>query len=154
MSPEEAGLPTGAGPRRTPGLRLEELATLARISVDYYARLERGAETRPGPSVIDALAAAPRLGDTELEHPRSLAARAAGTAPTPSRAPGRRVRLGTKLLLDSLRPNPAHVISRTGDLLASTRSYCPRGGRCPSCRQAGRGVTSRQYHQHSFYGPL
>ncbi len=49
VTPAEAGLPAGTGLRRTPGLRREELATLAGESVDYYTRLERGRETNPSP---------------------------------------------------------------------------------------------------------
>ncbi|MBT2232382.1 helix-turn-helix transcriptional regulator [Nonomuraea sp. NEAU-A123] len=48
VTPEEAGLKVGPGLRRTPGLRREELATLAGVSIDYYIRLERGKEARPG----------------------------------------------------------------------------------------------------------
>ncbi|MFF4353533.1 helix-turn-helix transcriptional regulator [Streptomyces sp. NPDC001530] len=119
VTPAEAGLPVGAGLRRTPGLRREELATLAGISIDYYTRLERGRETRPSPPVVDSLARALRLEDDEHEHLRSLAARAARTAPEPPTAPSRTVRPGVKLLLESLRPNPSHVVSRTNDLLAA-----------------------------------
>ncbi|MBZ3905405.1 helix-turn-helix transcriptional regulator [Streptomyces griseiscabiei] len=118
VTPAEAGLTAGTGRRRTPGLRREELATLAGISVDYYVRLERGKENRPSPSVIDALARALLLEDDEHEHLRSLAALAARTASEPPPAPSRTVRPGVKLLLESLRPNPAHVVSRTFDLLA------------------------------------
>jgi hypothetical protein len=57
ITPGEVGLTIGPGMRRTPGLRREELATLAGISIDYYTRLERGKETRPSPAVIDSLAA-------------------------------------------------------------------------------------------------
>ncbi len=57
-SPEHVGLTVGAGIRRTPGLRREELATLAGISIDYYVRLERGKETRPSPTALDSLARA------------------------------------------------------------------------------------------------
>ncbi|MEV4009721.1 helix-turn-helix transcriptional regulator [Nonomuraea angiospora] len=120
VTPGEVGLTVGPGLRRTPGLRREELATLAGVSVDYYIRLERGKETRPSPSVVDALARALLLGEIEHEHLRSLAARAARTAPEPPAAPGRTVRPGVKLLLESLRPYPAYVGSRTGDLLAHT----------------------------------
>jgi transcriptional regulator with XRE-family HTH domain len=49
VTPQEAGVPVGPGLRRTPGLRREELATLAGVSIDYYARLERGKETNPAP---------------------------------------------------------------------------------------------------------
>ncbi|MFD4600696.1 helix-turn-helix transcriptional regulator [Streptomyces sp. NPDC058464] len=119
VTPEEAGLTAGVGLRRTPGLRREELATLAGISIDYYARLERGKETRPSPSVIDSLARALRLEEDEHDHLRSLAALAARTAPEPPAPPSRTVRPGVKLLLESMRPHPAHVVSRTGDVLAA-----------------------------------
>ncbi|MDT0549989.1 MULTISPECIES: helix-turn-helix transcriptional regulator [Streptomyces] len=119
ISPAEAGLAVASGPRRTSGLRREELATLAGISVDYYTRLERGKETRPSPSVVDSLARALRLEEDEHEHLRGLAVRAASTTPEPPAVPSRTVRPGVKLLLESLRPNPAHVVSRTNDLLAA-----------------------------------
>ncbi|GII55624.1 DNA-binding protein [Planotetraspora thailandica] len=117
-SPEQVGLTTGPGLRRTPGLRREELATLAGISIDYYVRLERGKETRPSPSVLDALSRALHLNDQEHHHLRELAARAARYAPEPPPAPSRTVRPHLKLLLDSVRPNPAYIISRSMDLLA------------------------------------
>lgn len=117
-SPQHAGLTVGPGLRRTPGLRREELATLAGISIDYYVRLERGKETRPSPSVLDALARALHLDDQEHQHLRDLAARAARYAPETPPAPSRTVRPHLKLLLESLRPNPAYVISRSMDLLA------------------------------------
>ncbi|MFD3375321.1 MULTISPECIES: helix-turn-helix transcriptional regulator [unclassified Streptomyces] len=119
VTPEAVGLTAGSGPRRTPGLRREELATLAGISIDYYVRLERGKETRPSASVVDSLARALLLEDDELEHLRSLAARAARSAPEPPAAPSRTVRPGVRLLLESLRPHPAYVVSRTDDLLAA-----------------------------------
>ncbi|WUD77197.1 helix-turn-helix transcriptional regulator [Streptomyces sp. NBC_00510] len=117
-SPQQAGLTVGPGLRRTPGLRREELATLAGISIDYYVRLERGKETRPSPSVLDALARALRLDDQEHQHLRDLAARAARYAPETPPAPSRTVRPHLKLVLESLRPNPAYVISRSMDMLA------------------------------------
>lgn len=117
-SPEHAGLTVGTGIRRTPGLRREELATLAGMSIDYYVRLERGKETRPSPAVLDALARALRLDDQEHQHLRELAARAARYAPEPAPAPSRTVRPHLKLLLESLRPNPAYVISRSMEMLA------------------------------------
>ncbi|MEH0580245.1 helix-turn-helix transcriptional regulator [Streptomyces sp. B21-108] len=118
VTPAEAGLPTGSGLRRTPGLRREELATLAGISIDYYSRLERGKETRPSISVIDALARALFLEEEEHQHLRSLASLAARSAPEPPTSPSRAVRPGVSLLLGSLRPNAAYVVSRTTDLLA------------------------------------
>ncbi|MFJ6542654.1 helix-turn-helix transcriptional regulator [Streptomyces sp. NPDC091385] len=117
-SPRHVGLTVGTGIRRTPGLRREELATLAGISIDYYVRLERGKETRPSPAVLDSLARALLMDDQEHQHLRELAARAARYAPEPPPAPSRAVRPHLKLLLESLRPNPAYVISRSMDLLA------------------------------------
>ncbi|GAB3004081.1 helix-turn-helix transcriptional regulator [Streptomyces pseudoechinosporeus] len=125
VTPEDVGLAAGSGVRRTPGLRREELATLAGISIDYYARLERGKETRPSPSVVDALARALQLGEEEHEHLRSLATVAARSAPepppegAPPAAPSRTVRPGVKLLLENLRPGPAYVVSRSNDILAT-----------------------------------
>jgi transcriptional regulator with XRE-family HTH domain len=119
VRPADAGLPAGAGPRRTPGLRREELATLAGVSIDYYTRLERGKETRPSPAVVDALARALRLDDEEHEFLRALAAQAARRAPVPPPPPSRQVRPTVTQLLEELRPNPAYVLSRTNDLLAA-----------------------------------
>jgi transcriptional regulator with XRE-family HTH domain len=98
------------GLRRTSGLRREELATLAGISNDYYIRLERGKETSPSPEVIDALARALRMEPDEHEHLRSLAALAARRVSEAPPAPSRAASHGVRILLDSLRPNPAHVV--------------------------------------------
>ncbi|MET8274942.1 helix-turn-helix transcriptional regulator [Streptomyces sp. NPDC005146] len=117
-SPQSAGLTPGPGIRRTPGLRREELATLAGVSIDYYTRLERGKETRPSPGVVDALARALHLDDDEHHHLRELAVRAARYAPEPPPPPSRTVRPHLKLLLETMRPNPAYVVSRSMDLLA------------------------------------
>ena len=118
VTPAEVGLPVHQGVRRTPGLRREELATLAGISSDYYTRLERGKETRPSPQVIDALARALLMENDEREHLRSLAALAARRAPEPPPEPSRTVPPGVQVLLERLRPYPAHVVGRNGDLLA------------------------------------
>ena len=119
VTPEQAGLKAGPGLRRTPGLRREELATLAGVSIDYYTRLERGKESRPSPSVVDALARGLLLDEHAHEHLRDLvvcAARPAASEPPP--APTSSVGPGITLLLESLRPHPAVVVSRTMDLLA------------------------------------
>jgi transcriptional regulator with XRE-family HTH domain len=119
VTPEQAGLPVGSGTRRTPGLRREELATLAGVSIDYYTRLERGKESHPSPAVIDALARALLLDEHAHEHLRELAVCAARPAASePLTAPTSSVGPGIKLLLESLRPHPAVVVSRTMDLLA------------------------------------
>ena len=119
VTPADVGLTAGVGVRRTPGLRREEVAALAGVSIDYYTRLERGKETRPSPAVTDALARALKLDPDEHEHLRALAARAARYAPEPPAAPSRTVRPQLRLLLETLRPNPAYITSRTLDLLAT-----------------------------------
>jgi transcriptional regulator with XRE-family HTH domain len=121
VRPADVGLPAGTGSRRTPGLRREELATLAGVSVDYYTRLERGAETRPSPSVVDALARALRLDADEQEYLRSLVTQAARRAPQPPPSPSRTVRRTLRLLLEAVRPSPAYVLSRTYDMLAANQ---------------------------------
>ena len=70
----------GGGRRRVPGLRREEVATLAAISVDYYARMERGDLRGVSPEILDAVARALRLDEAETDHLHDLA-RAAGPQP-------------------------------------------------------------------------
>lgn len=120
-SPEDVGLAAGPGVRRTPGLRREEIAMLAGVSTGYYRRLERGTETRPSPQVANALARALRLNEAELRHLRILVARAdcrVASKVTPNRS----VPPGIELMLESLRPYPAVVTSRSYDLLAANPS--------------------------------
>jgi transcriptional regulator with XRE-family HTH domain len=119
VTPADVGFAPGPGVRRTPGLRREEVAALAGVSIDYYTRLERGKETRPSPAVTDALACALKLDEDEHEHLRALAARAARYAPEPPHAPSRTVKPQLRLLLETLRPNPAYITSRTLDVLAA-----------------------------------
>ncbi|HVV20571.1 MAG TPA: helix-turn-helix domain-containing protein [Pseudonocardiaceae bacterium] len=118
VRPEQVGLPPGSGRRRTPGLRREELATLAGVSVDYLNRLEQGRETNPGSGVLDAVAAALLLNEEEHAHLYALA-RHAGRTDGPQRRPDNVVRPGIRLLLENIRPCPAYVLSRYGDVLAA-----------------------------------
>ncbi len=90
LTPQEAGLPAG-GNRRVPGLRRSEVAALAGVSVEYYAKLERGAIAGASSSVLEAIAAALRLDETERAHLLDLA-RAADGVPSS----GRPRRRGTK----------------------------------------------------------
>jgi transcriptional regulator with XRE-family HTH domain len=119
INPGDVGLPAGTTTRRTPGLRREEVATLAGISIDYYIRLEQGKETNPSPSVVDSLARTLQLGPDEHDHLRQLAWRSSHT-PSEARPTSRptAVRPGIELLLESLRPLPAQVSTRTGYMLA------------------------------------
>src|SRR6266540_2889336 len=73
ITPEQAGLPAYGGHRRVPGLRREEAAMLAGVSVDYYTRLERGNLNGVSDSVLDALARALHLDDAERAHLFELA---------------------------------------------------------------------------------
>lgn len=119
VTPEQVGLPVGPGIRRTPGLRREELATLAGVSIDYYTRLERGKVTNPSPSVVDAIVLALGLDAHESRHLRELVAGSARGASEPPTEVATSVSPGVRLLLENLRPFPAYVISRTMDILAS-----------------------------------
>ncbi|WP_416961490.1 helix-turn-helix transcriptional regulator [Streptomyces sp. Agncl-13] len=121
IRPQDVGLPAGTGSRRTPGLRREELATLAGVSFDYYTRLERGRETRPSPAVVTALGEALHLSAEALNRLHELVALAAGQTPAPAPGPARTVREPVRALLETLRPSPAYVVSRANDLLAANR---------------------------------
>ena len=117
--PADVGLPAGPGARRTPGLRREELAALAGVSVDYYTRIEQGRETAPSDAVLDALARALRLGDDEHAHLLALADRVAGRTARRRAADPRPVRPGLRLLLESVRPSPAYLLNEVNDVLAA-----------------------------------
>jgi transcriptional regulator with XRE-family HTH domain len=120
VTPEQAGLPA-YGNRRVAGLRRGEVAALAGVSVEYYTRLERGNLAGASDSVLDAVAGALRLDDTETEHLHHLA-RAAG--PRPARARARRdkapeVRPSIRWVLDSITGAPAFLRDHRFDILAA-----------------------------------
>lgn len=115
LTPGEAGL-TVYGTRRVPGLRREEVAQLAGVSVDYYVRLERGRHLNVSESVLDALARALRLSDLERAHLFRVARPSRGR---PRPFPPQRVRPGLRLMLDSLTEVPALVYGRRMDVLAA-----------------------------------
>ncbi|WP_214415269.1 helix-turn-helix transcriptional regulator [Sphaerisporangium fuscum] len=118
LRPEQVGLPGTVGRRRTPGLRREELAALAGLSVDYYIRLEQGRERNPSPAVVRALATALRLDRDETAHLHALTHHAAGRRPSPPQASPTAPPTAIALL-DRLRPWPALVLARNGDVLAA-----------------------------------
>ena len=119
LSPAEVGLSPGVGLRRTPGLRREELAALAGISVDYYIRLERGSESRPSAAVVDALARALKLDEHERRHLHDLAAHSQGNRDDlAAKLATGAVSDGISRILTALRPLPAFVTNPLGDLLA------------------------------------
>lgn len=114
VQPGEAGLPT-VGRRRVPGLRREEVAVLAGMNTDYYARLEQGRESRPSPQILDALSDALQLDDDAREHLYALT----DTVPTKRRAqPAEKVDPSLRQLLDGYDDTPAIVLNPALDLLA------------------------------------
>jgi transcriptional regulator with XRE-family HTH domain len=121
ITPEQAGL-ASYGSRRVPGLRREEVAVLAGVSVPYYTRLERGDMTGVSDSVLQALAGALRLDDAERAHLLDLA-RAAN--PTPARPRRRRakqhVRPELQWTLDAITGAAAFVSNERLDVLAANQ---------------------------------
>lgn len=119
ITAEELGLPT-SGHRRVPGLRREELASLAGVSVDYIVRLEQGRVKSASPAILTALARALELRPDEEEYLLRCAAPAAGSGGAARPAATRRpqVSQATQLLLDSMVNVPALVLGRRMDILA------------------------------------
>ncbi|NGO06308.1 helix-turn-helix transcriptional regulator [Streptomyces sp. HC44] len=113
VRPADVGLE--AGPRRrTPGLRRQEVAQLAGMSVDYYIRLEQGRGPRPSRQMLGAIARALRLSDGERSYLHYLA----GEVPGPPPGPAHDVRPGVLHLLDRLDDTPALVCDAKYDVLA------------------------------------
>jgi transcriptional regulator with XRE-family HTH domain len=123
ITPEQAGLEPYGGRRRVPGLRREEVARLAGVSVDYYTRLERGNLTGVSDSVLDAIAGALELDRAEHDHlydlaraantsGRKRAASAAGSAPSG-------VRPELQYLLDTITGAPAFIGNNRMDIVAA-----------------------------------
>ena len=121
ITPQQAGLPD-IGQRRVPGLRRGEVAALAGVSVEYYAKLERGSLGGVSPSVLDALARALQLDDAERAHLFHLAHAADGTSAgmRPRRRPSTRwtPRPALQWVLDGIKP-PAIIRNGRMDLLAT-----------------------------------
>jgi transcriptional regulator with XRE-family HTH domain len=113
LDPGAAGLSAGAR-RRAPGLRREELASLAGLSVDYLARLEQGRATNPSPQVLAALARALRLSDEERGHLYLVA----GQAPPGSGTIDRHLTPGVQRMLDRLEEMAVTVYDATWELVA------------------------------------
>jgi hypothetical protein len=121
VQPEDVGLEGGGGARRVPGLRREEVALLAGVSLDYYARLEQGRDLQPSDQVLDAIARALRLAEVERRYLHNLvrstlavAAPAGDVAVPPPDA-------GARLLLDTI-DMPGLIVDFRGDVLAINRA--------------------------------
>jgi transcriptional regulator with XRE-family HTH domain len=119
ITPEQAGLPTYCK-RRVPGLRREEVASLAGVSIDYYKRLERGKVSGVSDSVLEALAGALHVDDAERAHLFDLARAANPMAPRRRRPVQQRVRPVVQRILDSI-GTPALVRNARVDYLAANR---------------------------------
>jgi transcriptional regulator with XRE-family HTH domain len=121
ISPAQAGLPS-SGQRRVPGLRRSEVAALAGMSVEYYAKLERGALAGVSPGVLDAIARTLRLDDAERAHLMRLAHEADGSNAvlrTPRRPRPWQIRPSLQWSLDAITAGPAIIVNNRQDLLAA-----------------------------------
>ena len=119
VTPEQAGVPAFAGVRRVPGLRREELAHAAGISVDYYNRLERGKSTSASPEILEAIARTLQLDQTEQDHLFDLFSTNRRTPRRPTRrARQLTIRPTLQRLIDGL-DMPAFVESPRLDVLAT-----------------------------------
>ena len=139
ITPEQAGLPAYGANRRVPGLRREEVALLAGVSVDYYTQMERGNLGGVSDSVLDALAGALQLDEAERSHLFNLAR----TANTPARARPRsgpqRLRPSVQRLLDAMTGVPAYVRTGRLDILGANRLGTWSGSCPPAARTSGPG---------------
>ena len=118
IRPEDAGLPAG-GNRRVPGLRREELAALAGVSLSWYTRLERGDAVGASDAVLDAIARTLQLDDIERRHLVDLARASGGASPASRRRPAAgTVRSTLQLVLDQMTEMPAIVQNDRSDILA------------------------------------
>jgi transcriptional regulator with XRE-family HTH domain len=120
ITPQDAGL-TAFGPRRVPGLRREEVATLAGLSVDYYNRMERGNLSGASDSVLDALADTLRLDDAERAHLFDLAHASRTTSRGRRRSATQTVRPSVQWLLDSMTASAAFAENGRLDALGANQ---------------------------------
>ncbi|CAJ62282.1 MULTISPECIES: helix-turn-helix domain-containing protein [Frankia] len=118
VCPQAAGLPVG-GHRRAPGLRREELALLAGISVDYVSRLEQGRATNPSDQVVEALGRALRVSAAEREHLFRLA----GLVPPGRGSVPAYITPGVQRMLDRLSGTPVAVSDAAWTLLLANPLY-------------------------------
>ncbi|KOX23147.1 MULTISPECIES: helix-turn-helix domain-containing protein [unclassified Streptomyces] len=122
LKPQDVGLPEFGRHRRVPGLRREELAQLAGVSVAYYTRLEQGNGRNVSMEVLDSIARALRLSDTERAHLTHLAKPTVKKRQRAAISRPQQVRPGLLHLLDSMDGVPAVVLGRRLDLLAWNRT--------------------------------
>ena len=122
ISPAAAGLPAyGGSNRRVKGLRREEVALLAGVSIDYYVRMERGNLSSASDAVLDGVASALQLDEAERAHLFDLARAAQPSSPRQRRQKTSGVTEGIKQILDAITDAPAWVRNARHDLLAANR---------------------------------
>ncbi|QDQ12221.1 helix-turn-helix transcriptional regulator [Streptomyces spectabilis] len=119
LRPEDLGVRPFSGRRRVPGLRREELAELAGVSVDYYTRLEQGRTQNVSDGVLDAVARVLRLDAAERAHLGNLVRALRGAAGSGRAAGPEPVREGVRILLSALGDVPAYVVGPRLDVLAA-----------------------------------
>jgi transcriptional regulator with XRE-family HTH domain len=118
IAPEMAGLPAYGSKRRVKGLRREEVALLAGVSVEYYVRIERGSLAGTSESVLDALATALQLDDAERDHLFHLARQSGASSGRPHRKTSATVRPALQEVLDAIIGAPALIRNESFDVLA------------------------------------
>ena len=122
ISPAQAGLPAyGGGNRRVKGLRREEVALLAGVSIDYYVRMERGNLAGASEAVLDGIASALQLDEAERAHLFDLARAATPAPPQQRRSKASGVTGGIQQILDAITDAPAWVRNARHDMLAANR---------------------------------
>ncbi|WP_029113777.1 helix-turn-helix transcriptional regulator [Mycobacterium sp. URHB0044] len=119
IAPEMAGLPAYGGNRRVKGLRREEVALLAGISVEYYVRIERGSLAGTSEGVLDALATALQLSEAERDHLFHLARQSGAPASRRHSKPAATVRPALQEMLDAMTGAPALIRNGRHDVLAT-----------------------------------
>lgn len=118
LTPEQAGLPAYGGNRRVKGLRREEVAMLAGVSVDYYVRMERGSLAGASETVLDALASALQLDEAEREHLFALARESGSAGHRRQRKVPGTLRPALLQMLDAFTDAPAWIRNGRHDVLA------------------------------------
>ncbi len=148
LRPADVGLPDG-GRRRTEGLRRQEVAQLAGMSVDYYIRLEQARGPHPSGQILAALARALLLSADEREYLFRLA----GESPPEVVRPAREISPGIRSLLDSLPETPAYVVDAKYDVLAWNQLATHFIGNLSAFPETDRNMIRWMFRRSAWTGP-
>ncbi|MBU3067884.1 helix-turn-helix transcriptional regulator [Nocardia sp. NEAU-G5] len=160
LRPEDIGLSVYDERRRVPGLRRDELALLAGVSEAYYTRLEQGVSSNASPEVLDAIARALGLDETELRHVHALAGAARNGGNRVPRPPTpERITDTTRQLIEAFGDTPVIVLGRRSDVLAWNRTghalfaghLDPQGPDDPDRRPNTARLVFRDAHTRELY---